>query len=137
MTNKSVLENKISSSKKYLTILKNHQGLKLEIFTSELILKGAIERYLYLAIQSSIDLAEAFIAYRGFRKPLSYRESFEVLQENQIIPQNLQENLRKMCGFRNIITHDYQTIDDNITLDILNNHLSDIEEFTRIIEDSF
>jgi len=44
-------------------------------------LKGAVERHLYLAAQSTIDLAEALIAFRNLRKPATIAEIFRILQE--------------------------------------------------------
>ncbi len=61
MTNLSVAENKISSIKKYLSILKSYQGYSLEEIERDATLRGAVERYLYLACQAVIDFAEVII----------------------------------------------------------------------------
>lgn len=38
-------------------------------------------------------------------------ESFYILNEERLIPNNLTKKLAKMVGFRNIIAHDYEKID--------------------------
>lgn len=134
MTNLSVIENKISSVRKYLKILdryKKHSRKKLE---GDLDIRGAVERYLYLVVQSAIDLAEALISYKNFRKPTTSGEAFSILEEEDIIDSKLSNNLVKMVGFRNIIAHDYEKVDYDIVYDILKNKLKDIEKFIKKIE---
>jgi uncharacterized protein YutE (UPF0331/DUF86 family) len=92
-----------------------------------------MERYLYLAIQSAIDLAEAIIAYKNFRKPTAMTEAFYILNEEGFIPVRLTNELVKMVGFRNIVAHDYERIDYDIVLDILKNRLKDIDKFLKEI----
>ena len=104
MTNINVLENKISATQKYLRILNNYQKYSKEEILKNLDLIGATERYLYLAIQAAIDLADAFISYKNFRKPTSLKEGFEILQEEGIIQVELRDRLIKMTGFRNIFS---------------------------------
>lgn len=134
MTNFSVIENKISSAKKYLKILKRYKKYSKEEIVKDIDLRGAAERYLYLATQATIDLAEAVISFKGFRKPTTMSENFYILEEEGIIEQELTEKLIKMVGFRNIVAHDYEKIDYDIMYDILENRLSDIEEFLKSIE---
>ena len=129
MTNFSIIENKISSTQKYLSILDGYQKYSKEDIEKDINLKGAMERYLYLAIQSAIDLSEAVISFKELRKPSSMAESFQILQENKIINNELCENLVKMVGFRNIIAHDYEKINYDIVFDILKNRLEDIKNF--------
>ena len=134
MTNSSVIENKISSVKKYLKILENYKGYSKDELEKDINIKGAVERYLYLAIQSTIDLAEAVISYKEIRKPATLGETFYILEEEKIIDTKLREELVKMAGFRNIIAHDYEKINYNIVYDILQNKIKDIENFGEIIK---
>lgn len=135
MTNLTVIENKISVIQKYLNILKAYQQHTKQELENDNTLKGAVERYLYLAVQASIDLAEAYIAYKNFRKPTTYRESFEILLEKNCIPKELSEKLIKMTGFRNLIAHAYEIVDMSMVYDILHNQLGDIESFIENIKD--
>lgn len=134
MTNANVLENKISAVKKYLKILERYQKLSAQEIAGNLDLKGAVERYLYLAVQSAIDLAEMAVAFKGLRKPSVMSESFEILGEEKIIPPALRDRLVKMVGFRNVMAHDYEAVDESIVFDVLQNRLADIREFLKIIE---
>jgi len=133
MTNLSIIENKISSIKKYLKILERYQKYSRQELEENIERKGSLERYLYLVIQATIDLAEAFISFKNFRKPTTFKENFQILEEEKIITPELTEKLVKMVGFRNIIAHDYEEINYEIVYDVLQNRLKDIEEFISSI----
>ena len=134
MSSIKVIENKISSARKYLKILQRYKRYKREEIEGNIDIRGAVERYLYLAIQSAIDLAEAVIAYKGFRKPTTMSEAFDILKEERLISAKLTNELVKMVGFRNIITHDYEKIDYAIVCKALQKGRQDIENFLKKIE---
>jgi len=133
MTNFNVIENRISIVRKYLKHLERHQKFSKQQIIEEPDVKAALERYLYLATQAAIDLAETVIAFKKFRKPTTLRESFDILQEEKIIPIELAEKMAKMVGFRNVIAYDYVDINYDKVYDVLQNDLNDIEEFLKII----
>lgn len=133
MSSIKVIENKISSVKKYLKILLRYKEYKKKEIEGNIDLRGAVERYLYLAVQAAIDLAEAVIAYKGFRKPTTMSEAFDILNEEGIISARLRDELVKMVGFRNIITHDYEKIDYEIVYTVLQKGKKDIEIFLKRI----
>ncbi len=131
MTSFAVIENKISSVRKYLGILERYKKYSREEIESSIDLRGALERYLYLAIQATIDLAEAVISYKNIRKPSTLSESFVILEEAGIIPSRLMESMVRMTGFRNVVAHDYEELDYDVVLDILHSNLPEIEEFSK------
>lgn len=126
MTSINAIENKVSSVKKYLLILDRYQGLAQTDIENDIDIRGAIERYLYLAIQSAIDLAESIISYRRLRKPTTMGDSFHILSEAGIIDQALMQKLIQMTGFRNVIAHAYDDLDYSIVFDALHNGKKDI-----------
>lgn len=134
MSNSKIIESKISEVKKYLLIVKKFQKYSQQEIESDETIKGAVERYLYLVCQATIDLAEAFIAYKELRKPTSQNDRFYILTENEIIAPPLSENMIKMTGFRNVLAHDYAKVDYQRVMDILQNGLNDVEKFIKIIE---
>ena len=66
MSNRAIIENKISHIRKYLRILDGYQKYSRKKIEGNIDLKGAVERYLYLAAQATIDLSEAVVAYKNF-----------------------------------------------------------------------
>lgn len=134
MTNIAVIENKISSIEKYLITLSTYKKYSREEIEKDLTIRGAVERYLYLVTQAAIDLAEAIIAFKKLRKPKDYAESFEILKEQDIISAELNNKMKNLTGFRNVITHEYEEISYDIVYDVLQNKLRDIKEFTIEVE---
>lgn len=134
MSNPQTIENKISAVKKYLGYLEFFKKYSQKEIEENLLVKGAVERYLYLATQATIDLAEAFLAFKNFRKPTTLREPFYILNEENIISVELSEKLSDMAGFRNIVAHDYEKMDYAIIVDIVQNKLKDIQDFIEVIE---
>lgn len=134
MTNRKIIENKISFIREQLKLLATYKKYDLNIILNDPSLKGAIERYLYLATQGSIDLAEAVISLKGYRKPTSYTENFEILHEEKILSRQQMENLIKMTGFRNRIAHAYENLKYDVVFDVLQNKLPDIKNFISQIE---
>lgn len=134
MTEIQTIENKISSTKKYLKILEDYKKYSQKEIEDDITIKGAVERYLYLAIQATINLSEAIISYKNLRKPSTISESFSILNEENIISSELTEKMKNMSGFRNVIVHDYEKLDYDIVYDVLQNKLKDISNFIGTIE---
>ena len=82
------MKNKISSIQKYLKILERYKNYSREELENNIDIRGAAERYLYLVAQAAIDLAEAVIAYKKFRKPGTLAESFDILKEEKLFQMN-------------------------------------------------
>lgn len=129
MSSISIIEAKITSIRKYLGILKQYKKYSIEDIEDDMMRKGSLERYLYLVTQAAIDLAEAIIAFKEFRRPTTYGESFSILEEENFISLELSKKLVNMTKFRNIIAHDYENVDFQIVFDAARNNLADIEKF--------
>lgn len=127
------IEDKINKIKHYLDILIKFQKYSLEQITKNVLLKGAVERYLYLATDSVISLIEMVVSFKSLQKPMYYSDSVDILSENGIISNNQQKLLHKIIGFRNIMAHDYEKVDYQIVYSILQNNLTDISEFCDYI----
>lgn len=94
---------RISATRKYLNILERYLPYSAQEIEQNIDLRGSVERYLYLAIQSAIDAGECYLALHGTRKPSSLSEVFYILQEDSIIDIDLQETMIAATGFRNVI----------------------------------
>ncbi|MEK7518016.1 MAG: DUF86 domain-containing protein [Patescibacteria group bacterium] len=134
MSNLSVIETKISHIQKYLKLLERYKKFPQKEIEDNPDLKGAVERYLYLVVQATLDLGEAIIAFKEFRRPGTYTDVFYILHEREFISKDLSEKLINMTKFRNVIAHDYEKVDFGIVYDALYNRLVDIEDFTGVVK---
>lgn len=135
MSSLTVIETKISHIQKYLKLLERYRKFSQKELEQNPDLKGAVERYLYLATQATLDLGEAIIAFKELRRPGTYTEVFYILDEEEFIAKDLSERLVAMAKFRNIIVHDYEKVDFGIVYDVLESRLGDIKEFVRTVKE--
>lgn len=133
MTNIEILKKKLSEIQKYLIAVKSYQGKSKEEIIKDQTLRGAVERYLYLLCQSTIDFAEALISNLNLRQPSTYAEIFEILKEQKVISQDVALKMKKMTGFRNILTHAYGELNLDILIEILHN---DVDDFLLFINET-
>ncbi len=87
------------------------------------------ERYLHLAVESMLDIANHLIVDFGLTTPEINQGSFTVLERESDLPEDLASRLRSWAGFRNILVHQYLDIDHRISWQVIQNELSDLEQF--------
>ncbi len=84
------------------------------------------------ACEASIDLAMHVVSERKLGVPKTSREAFKLLHEAGLIEASLAKTLMNMVGFRNIAVHAYQALELEILEAILNKHVDDFKQFTKL-----
>jgi uncharacterized protein YutE (UPF0331/DUF86 family) len=128
MLEKDAILSKTSIIKRCLDTIKRTTGLMPEGL-NDVIVQDVFVLNVQRSIQACIDIANILIAENGWKLPSSYKESFSIIYDKKVIPENLGKTMMKMCGFRNIAVHDYQQITSDIMKSILVCHLKDFEDF--------
>lgn len=85
------------------------------------------------ACEACIDLAMYIVNVKKLGITKSTREAFQLLHDAHIINSDLEKTLMNMVGFRNIPVHDYQKLDLEILETIINKHLDDFKEFSKVV----
>jgi len=80
-----------------------YQAISLEELRSERDKRNMVLYALLVSIQAAIDIANHLIAEYSLKKPSTYRESFEILADEGIIPKKLSKELADLAGFRNVL----------------------------------
>jgi uncharacterized protein YutE (UPF0331/DUF86 family) len=117
----------------YVKSLREHQKVTQDELESSDVLLTYVERKLHLAAQASIDLGNHLISYFGFETPKDYKEIFEILAKEGVISKSLSSNMKKIAGFRNILVHDYLSIDVGKIAEVLNSGLDDFGDFSTAV----
>jgi len=117
----------------YLKILKSLGKIDAGILEKDVIKRGAVERYLQLACEIILDVANQIIAEHRFRTPDEYKSSILILGEEGVLDKKFSEDFSKMAGFRNILVHDYLKLDYEKVADKVNNRLGDFEKFAKAV----
>ena len=123
----------MSALDEYLAELRAFARWSREEYLSDPHRHHLAERFLHLACECVLDMAQHVISDMGFRQPADYRDSMEVLREEGILDDDLAERLKSWMGFRNILVHLYLDIDHGLTYDTICNELGDLDQFKRSI----
>jgi uncharacterized protein YutE (UPF0331/DUF86 family) len=83
------------------------------------------------ACQAAIDMAMHIVAKLHLGMPQHVAQAFDMLVDAGIVSKTLGRSLRGMVGFRNIAVHDYQKLDQEILLFVVNKGYLDLIEFCR------
>ena len=126
-----VVLNKIQTIQRCLKRIKEEYIGHEESFESNYTKQDSVILNLERASQASIDIATHIIKTRNLGLPNSSRELFNMLLDAGIISENICKQLQGMVGFRNIAVHDYQNLNIEIVVSIVENHLTDFELFIK------
>ena len=88
-------------------------------------------RYLHLATEATIDVANHWISEAGLRAPDTNRDVFVVLEQAGELDPALSDRLQGWASFRNVLVHDYLTIDHGIAYRAIRDDLGDLDAFRR------
>ncbi len=137
MVNKSVVLRKISLIRHNLSRLKNKENISLESLKNDFDIQDIVLHNLQLAIQGCIDIGSHVISDEGWGVAGSLNEIFYILQNKGVIKAEMAEKMISMVGFRNILVHEYETINFDIVCNILQHHLRDINEYLLAMVNHF
>src|SRR5574341_519913 len=84
-----------------------YQSISIEELREDRDKRNMVLHAMLVSIQAAIDIATYIIAQRSFEKPSTYRETFEILGREKIIPEELADELSDLAGFRNVLVHIY------------------------------
>ena len=126
--------NKKESIERCLKQVRDYYARPSEIkFSEDFLKQDAIAINLQRACEQCIDLANHVIKLRKLGLPKESRESFELLKAGGIIPEDLARKLKGMIGFRNTLVHEYQRLDIDLMVDVIENRLDDPVDFTNLV----
>lgn len=124
------IEDKIREIRKYLNELSSIAPKDFNEYRKNLEKKAACERYFEKVTEAAIDLAFLVIKEHGLRIPKEEKDAFDILADENIITKDLAKRLRNAKGMRNIISHQYGNIDDEIVFESIAEELEkDVKEF--------
>lgn len=121
---------KLASLGEYGSQLNEYAGISVPDYRLDWKVQRIVERTLQMMIEICADIANHIIADQGLRTPQTYAETFQILGENGILSPEKSQVMEKMAKFRNIVVHQYETVDAEIVVMILKKHLGDFEEFS-------
>ena len=132
-----VVLNKIQTIERCLKRIREEYVGHEEEFEENHTKQDSVVLNLERASQASIDIATHIVKVNGLGLPNSSRELFDLLLENHIISEDICKQMQGMVGFRNIAVHDYQNLNIEIVVAIIERHLGDFEGFVEKVFSSY
>lgn len=129
------ITDKIREIGEFLDELESIIPASLEEYKSSIEKKAACERYVEKIVEAVTDLAFLVIKEKRFRIPEDDADAFNILMENKIIDDALATKMKNAKGMKNIISHQYGKIDDEIVFEAISEELNkDAEIFVGVIK---
>ena len=133
MVDKLLIGRKLAQIDTYLKQIGDFSRISLNQYKMNWKTQRIVERTLHILIEACVDIANHIISDQEMRLPTGYADTFKVLMENKVIGKNLCETLEKMARFRNVVVHQYETIDHTIVVSILHRNLRDFQKYKKAI----
>jgi len=125
LVDKNLVLRKISQLDEYHSQILEFAQVTAAEYSAEWKTRRIVERTLQVMIELTADIGHHIIADQGLRTPDSYADTFRVLGEAEIIDASLSSMMQSMAGFRNVVVHGYDKIDEGIVISILSQRLGD------------
>jgi uncharacterized protein YutE (UPF0331/DUF86 family) len=120
---------KLADLETYINQMQEYSTITVKEYSKDWKIQRIVERTLQMMIELCVDIANLIIADEKFRVPTSYSDTFQVLEEEDLISDEQCNTMKKMAQFRNIIVHRYDKVDETIVINILRQNLKDFFEY--------
>lgn len=120
---------------RYTAILRGLASLPLEEFEGDPRSYGSAERFLQLAIETTLRIGNHVIAAEGLPQPDTYADVFRVLGEAEVLSLDFAEELGPMARMRNRLVHVYDDIEPSYVHAVLGQRLGDFDRFATAVTD--
>jgi uncharacterized protein YutE (UPF0331/DUF86 family) len=127
-----VIRRRLARFNEYLGILDRYQAYDLETFLADPEHYGSAERFLQLAIESTLDMGSHIIAGERLGNVEQSRDIPRRFQEHGLIDDALELRRIRMIGFRNILVHEYAELDRSIVHEVVCERLDDLRALAPV-----
>ena len=133
MVDKELLSRKTSQLRVYLTALQKSDDITWGRYREDIRSRAFVERYIHLCIEKVIEIGNHLVSFERWREPEGYRDIFQVLHENEVIPKTHLATFQDLASFRNMLVHRYEKIDDKLVFGFFRKRLRDFELFIALV----
>lgn len=132
------IKDKIREIETFLEELGSVLPRSFEDYKHDWKLRDICERHFEKIVEGIVDLSFLIIQDKNLKTPEDDENSFDILNQEKIISEQLAKKLKEAKGMRNIIAHEYGKIDDEIVFEAVTEQLEkDIKDFIEIIKEDY
>lgn len=129
---RQILENLLNKLQKTLSKLERMEFSPEEL-TKNVDIQDLVDRRLQIAIECCIDMATHIASGLNLPGQDTAGAVFKLLAEEKILDRKLSEKMSEACGFRNILVHEYLTINYDLVYLNYKHNLTDLKEFAKTV----
>jgi uncharacterized protein YutE (UPF0331/DUF86 family) len=137
MLDKNVLVSRIELIDKHLERIVSYRGLSYEDFSKDENAQDIVEYNLFQIVNHLVNIAQHIVFDEDYGLPQTAYEASQILYERGILESDDLELLKKMIGFRNIVGHDYISLNKEVVYSILTKGTEDIKRTLSKITKKF
>lgn len=112
--------------------LRSYGDLSLEDLKGNLSTRWAIERGLIAGANLIFDIADHILASKYRIYPETYEDSLRMMYQKGVISETLYKKLKGLGGFRNVLVHEYLSIDLE---EVYKNYKKSLQVFTEFAKE--
>ena len=131
MVDEAVLAKKLAAIRDAVARIREVLPGSAEAFRENRTAREIVILNLFIALQEAIALATHWLADEGWDVPQSYGDAFAALADRHILAPDLAHRLRAASELRDLIAHQYGTVDAARIFDLASNDLEDLLSFCR------
>jgi len=132
-----ILLNKKVSIERCIQQIETYYALDTGLpFATDYLRQDAIAMNLQRACELTIDIANYLIKSKKLGLPQDSRDSFTLLQQAGLMTIEQMNRLQAMVGFRNTLVHQYQKLDLQIMVDVIEHHLRELLDYANAALDA-
>lgn len=130
-----VIEEKLESLRRCYRRIEEKRPDSAEELQDNFDLQDILSVNIERAVQLCVDIGTHIIANSDFPAPTSLGETFEILEEMEILDSKISNQMKKAVGFRNVAVHAYREINWDIVFHISHEGLGDLKAFAKRIHE--
>jgi uncharacterized protein YutE (UPF0331/DUF86 family) len=131
---RAILE-RLHALDEYIRLLEPYREWDVRRLTEDRIIYGGVLHYLQLAAQVVMDVSARLQVELELSRVMDYREAVLSLGKHGVLPEEFVEQLSGLTGFRNILVHEYLTVDPLEVRGVLQSGIEDLKMFIVYITD--
>ena len=131
--NREYLLEQFRLAEDYLGRARGIARLSLEEYLRDKNAVDASVRQITVLFETCHNIGKHLISRHEWRAPESKAETFEILVEQGVLPEDLIEAFRGASRFRNLVTYQTIVVQDQLVYTILQEHLADFERFLSCV----
>lgn len=132
MVDAEIVRDRLKALEEYTTILRSFVSTTRDQLEANPERRLAVLHAFQVSIECVQDVAAHLIATKRLGSPSNHTDAIDLLAAAGVISADLSGRIRGMPGFRNVVVHEYLSVDLDLVLQFLR-RLDDFEEFARAV----